>query len=60
MNNNVSFSNESSNEESSINNNNLGNFSFIEVDEKIQVLDTIHLIKIVAKKKFQILIHFIF
>ena len=37
MNNNVSFSNESSNEESSINNNNLGNFSFIEVDEKIQV-----------------------
>ena len=37
MNNNISFSNESSNEESSINNNNLGNFSFIEVDEKIQV-----------------------
>ena len=37
MNNNVNFSNESSNEESSINNNNLGNFSFIEVDEKIQV-----------------------
>ena len=37
MSNNVSLSNESSNEESSINNNNLGNFSFIEVDEKIQV-----------------------
>ena len=33
----VSFSNDSSNEESSINNSNLGNFSFIEVDEKIPV-----------------------